>query len=551
MPEDAGGGGGGSSNRRRRGRGRARHGISRTDTGSSIMSGTESIFDEEAGAEGPPGGNDDATPVRPPPVTINAGATPRAGGGRNVHFAADEDSPVRREPNTRNAGATPRAASTSNTVNAGSTPRHAGGGGGGGGGKPKGFRPGFKRTKSQSHQETWSQAVHDGQSADVRKAKELATLRRVVSEAIAHDHVGVKALWMEADSSGDGNIDSREMQAFATALARKAGHTEDISTAQAFIEIDDDHSGTISFAEFRGWLDQGGAVSEGRQAVSAFAQRARDRAAAAAEKEAGGGGGHHVHFPAADKLPHLHGGPGGLKKQLTDRLLAATKSYDGLVNEQKRLMGELEQVKTQLSRGDALDARARDALRARERELEAKLLALKGTVEARVSAGERWEARGTAFVAKRAQEFGARLHGWWQHHQAAVMLVGTVVYAGVSGEQAVTFAAIVPYFLVEAFGWEEALHFAAVALAAAWCWCCAALYAWVLGQGGDGGALDAGGGALASGAGHVRAYRHRVLARWMARQDFAEHFHTFRVGAQTLTCPQLRGSGLSAFVIRE
>ena len=32
---------------------------------------------------------------------------------------------------------------------------------------------------------------------------------------------------------------------------------------------------------------------------------------------------------------------------------------------------------------------------------------------------------------------------------------------------------------------------------------------------------------------------------------FAEHFHTFRVGAQTLTDPQLRRSDLSACVIRE
>ena len=32
-----------------------------------------------------------------------------------------------------------------------------------------------------------------------------------------------------------------------------------------------------------------------------------------------------------------------------------------------------------------------------------------------------------------------------------------------------------------------------------------------------------------------------------ARQDFAEHFHTFRVWAQTLTGPQLRRSEVSAF----
>ena len=44
---------------------------------------------------------------------------------------------------------------------------------------------------------------------------------------------------------------------------------------------------------------------------------------------------------------------------------------------------------------------------------------------------------------------------------------------------------------------------------------------------------------------HVVAAAHPTVAR--ARQDFAEHFHTFRVGAQTLTDPQLRRSDLSAF----
>ena len=34
-------------------------------------------------------------------------------------------------------------------------------------------------------------------------------------------------------------------------------------------------------------------------------------------------------------------------------------------------------------------------------------------------------------------------------------------------------------------------------------------------------------------------------------QRFAEHFHTFRVGAQALTDPQIRRSDLSAFCIRE
>ena len=41
-------------------------------------------------------------------------------------------------------------------------------------------------------------------------------------------------------------------------------------------------------------------------------------------------------------------------------------------------------------------------------------------------------------------------------------------------------------------------------------------------------------------AGHTKA---------VARQRFAEHFHTFRVGAPTLTDPQLRRSDLSAFVL--
>ena len=49
---------------------------------------------------------------------------------------------------------------------------------------------------------------------------------------------------------------------------------------------------------------------------------------------------------------------------------------------------------------------------------------------------------------------------------------------------------------------------------------------------------------------HKAGLRDSVCAD-LARQDFAEHFHTFRVWAQTLTDAQLRRLDLSAFVIRE
>jgi len=45
------------------------------------------------------------------------------------------------------------------------------------------------------------------------------------------------------------------------------------------------------------------------------------------------------------------------------------------------------------------------------------------------------------------------------------------------------------------------------------------------------------------------AQRAVLPAAAFARQDFAEHFHTFRVWAQTLTDPQLRRSDLSACVL--